>query len=94
MMPSDIVRQIAAKHSTNIAELRGRLTDAHLVMARAEAAHALRAHYPKMSNGWIGQQLGRTSWQVRYYLNDEWRVRRQALSRAFMDRRREQRRAA
>lgn len=75
MNAMQIIREVARQHLLTVDELRGPCKQTRFTTARITAAKALKQQRG-LDNGRIGRLLNRTTWTIRYYVNDEFRERK------------------
>lgn len=78
MIAMQIVRDVARRRRISLRDIRGPCRFPHMVAARMEIAQRLRIERG-MSSGQIGRFINRSTWQVQYYLQPEYR--RRAIAR-------------
>lgn len=91
---SQIIWEVAQAHGVELDDLRSPRRSKKLVLARVAVAQRLKAER-NLGNGVIGRMIGRSCWQIYYYLNEGFREVRKGncirRSRIWHARRKERR---
>lgn len=81
MNTKQILTEVAKKHGIDVELLKSKSRKQILVDARIEFAVRARSERSHLSSGVIGRFINRSPWTVAYYVNEEMRERRRAISR-------------